>query len=264
MPDDDAIAALRPVAQAVADAARVATLRWFRTPLEVHSKGAAFDPVTRADREAEAAMRAVLARRRPDDAILGEEAGATAGTSGLTWVLDPIDGTRAYLCGAPTWGTLIAVSDADGPRYGLVDQPFTGERFEGSPGGGATWSRAGETRAISARSTTTLGAATLVSTFPEIGTAEERAAFEKVSAACRLTRYGLDCYGYALLAAGHVDLVVEAGLQPYDVAGPIALIRGAGGIVTDWAGGPAHGGGRVLAAATPALHAAAMKLLHGA
>ncbi|CUH07330.1 Histidinol-phosphatase [Jannaschia seosinensis] len=253
---------IREVAHALADAARAATLAHFRTPLSIESKGTAFDPVTRADREAEAAMRAILAERRPDDAILGEETGATTGTSGLTWVLDPIDGTRAFISGMPTWGVLIGLSDADGPRYGIVDQPFTGERFEGGPHG-ATWSRGGVTRPIGVRETARLSDATLLTTFPEVGTREEGASFARVSAACRLTRYGLDCYGYALVAAGHVDLVIEAGLQPYDVAAPIALIQAAGGVVTDWTGAPAHEGGRIVAAATPALHQAALKLLNG-
>ena len=254
------LAPIRAAAHAAADAARAAILPHFRTALAVDSKGAAFDPVTRADREAEAAMRAVLARMRPDDAILGEEAGATAGTSGLTWVLDPIDGTRAFLCGAPTWGVLIALSDANGPVYGIVDQPFTGERFEGGADG-ATWTRGAETRPLSVRATTELARATILTTFPEVGTPDDAAAFARLAARCRLTRYGLDCYGYALLAAGQVDLVVEAGLQPWDVAAPMAVVRSAGGIVTDWTGGPAQDGGRVIAAGTPELHRAAMALL---
>jgi myo-inositol-1(or 4)-monophosphatase len=252
--------AIRATAHRLADAARAATLRHFRQPLEVVSKGAAFDPVTVADREAEAAMRAILAAERPDDAVLGEEAGATPGTSGLTWVLDPIDGTRAFIAGAPTWGVLIGVSDANGPFYGIVDQPFTGERFEGAPDG-ATWARGAARSRLATRATRALADATLLTTFPEVGTPAEGAAFARVSAACRLTRYGLDCYGYALVAAGHADLVIEAGLHPYDVAAPIALVRAAGGTVTDWQGRPAHAGGRIVAAATAELHAAALERL---
>jgi myo-inositol-1(or 4)-monophosphatase len=250
-----------PVAHEMADAARRVTLRYFRRPLAVDSKGAAFDPVTAADREVEAAMREVIAARCPGDGILGEEDGVRPTQTGWTWVLDPIDGTRAFISGAPTWGVLIALSDDGGPHFGLIDQPFTGERFIGGPGG-ATWQRGGETAAIRAGGTEALRDATLLTTFPEIGTGAERAAFARVAAHCLLTRYGLDCYAYALLAAGHVDLVVEAGLQPYDVAAPIALIRAAGGVVTSWDGGPAHEGGRILAAATRALHAEAMALLN--
>ena len=256
------VAAIRPVAHALADAARTTTLRHFRLSIDVESKGTAFDPVTVADRETEAAMRDLLARLRPRDAILGEEAAPKAGTSGLTWVLDPIDGTRAYISGAPTWGVLIAVTDADGPILGIVDQPFTGERFAGGPDG-ATWTRGPETRPIRVRGTEALSEATILTTFPELGTPEEAAAFARVARDCRLTRYGLDCYAYALLAAGQVDLVIEAGLHPYDIAGPMAVVRAAGGVVTAWDGGPAHHGGRVIAAASPVLHAAAMERLNG-
>jgi myo-inositol-1(or 4)-monophosphatase len=260
--DPSELAALAAVAGRVADAARPVTLRHFRTPLAVDSKGRAFDPVTIADREAEAAMRAILARERPDDAILGEEEGDVAGTSGLTWVLDPIDGTRGFISGTPTWGVLVALRDADGPLIGIVDQPFTGERFAGGPEG-ATWTRGDERRAIRTRGTTRLNEATIFTTFPELGSAAEGAAFHRLARTCRLTRYGMDCYAYALLAAGHVDLVVEAGLQAYDIAAPMALVRAAGGVVTAWDGGPAQDGGTALAAATPELHAAALELLSG-
>ncbi|MEM7642470.1 MAG: histidinol-phosphatase [Pseudomonadota bacterium] len=251
-----------PVAHLLADAARTVTLRHFRTALAVDSKTDQFDPVTLADRDAEAAMRGILARNCPSDGILGEEHEPAAGTSGWTWVLDPIDGTRGFISGTPTWGVLIALQDGTGPRYGIVDQPFTGERFEGGPDG-ARWTRGDQVQALRTRPTEALAEATILTTFPEVGTPDDAAAFRRVAAQCRLTRYGLDCYAYALLAAGHVDLVIEAGLQPYDIAAPIAVIQAAGGIVTDWSGGPAHGGGRAVAAATPALHRAALDLLRG-
>ncbi len=261
MPPPD-ISALLSVAEAVADAARIVTLRHFRTPLTVQSKTAGFDPVTVADREAEAAMRAVLTRMRPGDGILGEEAEAVTGQSGLTWVLDPIDGTRGFISGTPTWGVLVGLRDAEGPFLGIIDQPFTGERFAGGPDG-AFWTRGTERRDLAVSGTRSLAEATVLTTFPEVGTQAEGAAFRRVAERCLLTRYGMDCYAYALLAAGHVDLVIEAGLQPYDIAAPIAVVRAAGGIVTDWSGGPAHDGGTCLAAATPELHAAAMALLEG-
>jgi myo-inositol-1(or 4)-monophosphatase len=259
--DPDTAAALIATAHALADAARAATLLHFRTDLGVDSKGAAgFDPVTEADRLSEDRMRALLARLRPQDAILGEERGATPGTSGWTWVLDPIDGTRAYLAGAPTWGVLVAVSAADGPVYGLIDQPFIGERFEGGLGRAGVTGPTGR-HALRCRAPRPLEAAILTSTFPEVGTPAEAAAFRRLSGRVRLTRYGLDCYGYAMVAAGQVDLVVEAGLAPYDVHAPIAVIEAAGGIVSDWQGGPAIAGGRVLAAANPAVHGAALAIL---
>ncbi|MFV2051915.1 inositol monophosphatase family protein [Aliiroseovarius sp. YM-037] len=249
-------------AHVLADAARAVTLRHFRThDLSSDNKLAdGFDPVTIADRDAEHAMRAALAEHRPDDGILGEEFGATPGTSGLTWVLDPIDGTRGYISGTPTWGVLIAVGDADGPILGVVDQPYIGERFIGGLGEAEVVGPHG-TSALATLGSRPLADATLFTTFPEVGTPDDRAGFEAVTAEVKLTRYGMDCYAYALLAAGQIDLVVEAGLNSYDIQAPIAVIEAAGGIVTDWKGGPAHQGGRALAAAGVAQHEAALKIL---
>lgn len=262
---DEALRAdLVRVAHALADAARPATLRHFRLGIDAENKAEGrFDPVTAADRESEVAMRAILATERPDDAILGEEFGVQGGSSGLTWVLDPIDGTRGYLCGTPTWGVLVAVSDAAGPLFGVIDQPFIRERFEGGFGRAIVSGPSGASD-LRVRAHRQLSDAILLSTFPEVGTAAEHRAFRAVADRVRLVRYGMDCYGYALLAAGQVDLVIEAGLQPYDVHAPIAVIEAAGGIVTDWQGRPAHAGGQVLAAASPALHAEALALLRGA
>lgn len=260
--DHELVETLSGLAHELADLARAETLKAFRRPsLEIASKGTGgFDPVTEADRAAEAVMRARIEMRRPRDSILGEEAGLTEGDSGLTWVLDPIDGTRAYLAGAPTWGTLIAVADAAGPFLGIIDQPHVGERFSGRPG--AAWLDGPRGRQpLAVRRGRTLAEAILLTTFPEIGTEAERHAFAAVSARARLTRYGLDCYAYALLAAGHVDLVIEAGLAPYDIAAPIAVIEAAGGRVTAWDGGPAAAGGRVLAAGDADLHAQVAEIL---
>lgn len=251
-------------AHLLADAARVQTLRLFRSPdLRPDNKQSdGFDPVTEADRASERAMREILAQERPQDAILGEEYGAQAGTSGLTWVLDPIDGTRAFMSGAPSWGVLIGVNDASGPIYGLIDQPYLDERLEGGFGQARVSGR-GRDLPLATRRAVPLAQATLMTTYPEVGSPEEFGAFRRVSSQVRLTRYGLDCYAYALLAAGQIDLVIEAGLQSYDVAGPIAVVRAAGGIVTDWTGGPAHEGGRIIAAASGQLHAEALRLLGG-
>ncbi|MFD1342398.1 histidinol-phosphatase [Litorisediminicola beolgyonensis] len=264
LPDSDLHAELTGVAQALADAARAAILPHFRTTsLEIDNKHAqGFDPVTAADRAAERAMRDILAERRPQDAILGEEFGRSAGESGLTWVLDPIDGTRGFMSGTPTWGVLIALCDASGPILGVIDQPYIGERFLGGFGQ-ALWNGPRGGGSLRARTGAALEAAVLMSTFPEVGTPEERAAFERVASRARLTRYGCDCYAYALLAMGQVDLVIEAGLQAYDICAPIAVIEAAGGIVTDWQGQTVHEGGQVLAAATPELHAAALTHLRG-
>lgn len=257
---DDLIA----TAAELADAARVATLAHFRADgLSAETKeDHRFDPVTVADRESEERMRAILARRRPQDGILGEEFGSVAGSSGLTWVLDPIDGTRGYLSGTPTWGVLISVRDAEGVLYGVIDQPYIGERFEGGLGRARVTGPQG-VRDLRCRGPRALSQAILFSTFPEVGTPAEGAAFRAVAARARLVRYGMDCYGYALVAAGQIDLVIEAGLQAYDVQAPIAVIEAAGGIVTDWQGGPCLDGGRVLAAANAEIHAEALRWLNG-
>ena len=254
---------LMAVADALADAARIATLRHFRAlGLTADNKEVLhFDPVTIADRESETAMRSILAARRPHDGIYGEEFGATSGTSGLTWVLDPIDGTRGYLSGTPTWGVLIAVSDANGPIYGLIDQPYIGERFIGGFGRAEMTGPLGR-RALKTRAPRPLSEAILFTTFPEVGTPEDGAAFNRVKAKARLTRYGTDCYAYALIAAGQIDLVIEAGLLAYDVQGPMAVIEAAGGLVTDWQGNPCPMGGHVIAAANREVHAEALALLN--
>lgn len=251
-------------AHELADVARVATLSYFRTrDLAAETKETErFDPVTAADRLSEERMREVLARRRPQDGILGEEFGARAGSSGLTWVLDPIDGTRGYLSGTPTWGVLISVRDAQGVLYGIIDQPYIRERFEGGLGRSLVNGPMGEAM-LSVRAPRPLSQAILFSTFPEVGTPAEGAAFRRVAAGAKLVRYGTDCYAYALVAAGQIDLVIEAGLQAYDVQAPIAVIEAAGGIVTDWQGRPALEGGQILAASCRELHAEAMALLNG-
>lgn len=254
---------IRETAHAVADAARAAVLPYFRRAgLEADNKmsDGTFDPVTEADRAAEAEMLSILGDLRPEDAVLGEEFGARAGRSGLTWVLDPIDGTRAFLSGAPTWGVLIAVSDDTGPIYGMIDQPYIDERFEGGFGSAMVTGRRGAAP-LRVRGDRPLADAILFSTFPEIGTPAEAAGFAAVAKDVKLTRYGLDCYAYAMLAAGQIDLVIEAGLQAHDIAAPIAVVEAAGGIVTDWQGRPAHHGGRVIAAAGHAQHAAALEIL---
>ena len=253
------------VAHALADAARVPVLRHFRSDgLTADNKlSGGFDPVTIADRESEAAMRDVLARLRPQDGILGEEQDALEGTSGLTWVLDPIDGTRAFISGAPVFGVLIALNDGTRPILGVIDQPYIGERFTGALQGaapGADLLRGDAGRSLHTR-TRGLADATLLSTFPEVGSPEERLGFEAVRDQAKLTRYGLDCYGYALVAMGQADLVIEAGLHAYDIQAPKAVIEAAGGVVTNWRGGSCDDGGQVLAAGSKALHEEVLGLL---
>lgn len=261
---------LQALARRLGDIARAETLAQFRPEGGIgadNKLAAGFDPVTEADRAAEAAMRAHIEAERPQDGIYGEEFGIKRGSSGLTWVLDPIDGTRGFLSGTPTWGVLIALcaEEADGPGapiLGVIDQPYIGERFEGGFGSASLAGPRG-TRALRVRGPRSLSEAVLFTTFPEVGTQDEGAAFARLSREVKLTRYGMDCYAYALVAAGQIDLVVEAGLQPYDIAAPIAVIEAAGGVVTDWQGRPAHRGGQVIAAANREVHAAALAVLGG-
>ncbi len=191
---------------------------------------------------------------------MGEEFGRKAGSSGLTWVIDPIDGTRAFISGIPSWGVLIGLDAGSGPILGVVDQPYMDERFIGAFGQASLAAR-GETREIATSTCQSLDDAKLMSTFPEVGSDFERLGFAAVRDRVKLTRYGLDCYAYALLAMGQIDMVIEAGLNAYDVQGPIGVIQAAGGVVTNWQGEPAHNGGRLLAAGNVVLHEQALEIL---
>ena len=229
------------IAGRMADAARAAIAPYFRQAIQVENKLAGgFDPVTAADRASETAMRAVLAELAPEDGILGEEFPDQPSLNGRKWVLDPIDGTRAFIAGLPTWTVLIALSQNGVPRIGMIDQPHIGERFTGWPD------------------------AILATTDPFLFQGAEWQAFDGLRQAVRLCRYGYDAYAYAMLALGGVDLVVESALQPYDVQALIPVVQGAGGVITNWRGGDCSGGGQVLAAAHPALHAEALSWLRPA
>lgn len=245
--------ALLPTARRMADAARAAALPHFRSAASRAENKAAtgYDPVTEADRAAERAMRAVLSDERPDDAIEGEEYGSSAGISGITWYLDPIDGTRAFVAGLPSWTTLIGATDGDRPILGVIDQPWLDERYIGlTSGERAAWIEGrGETLTLRTRDCQKLTDAILSTTDPFILTAPERGAFEHIRATARLTRYGLDAYAYARLAAGTIDMVTETGLKAHDVAALIPVIEGAGGVVTDWRGEKPQLGGQIAAAA---------------
>ncbi|MEM7743686.1 MAG: histidinol-phosphatase [Pseudomonadota bacterium] len=261
---------LAQLADRLANAAATETLRRFRDPAlstDDKDKGEGFDPVTAADQAAEAAMRAVLATERPDDGILGEEEAQTHGTSGLTWVLDPIDGTRAFILGLPVWGTLIALDDGQTGRVGIIDQPFLGERYCGIWDGTSSraWlHRGGTEQPLVTRKGVELAEAGCFTTDPFLFQGPEWSVFERLRTGVRLMRYGIDCYAYGLLALGHVDLVVETGLQAYDIAAHIPIIRAAGGVVTNWQGGDCRWGGQVVAAGSEALHAEALELLNSA
>lgn len=248
-------------AEELAEAAAAVIRPHFRAPLAVEDKGGnLFDPVTVADRDAERIMRTMIQERYPDHGVFGEEEGRSGGRSPLTWVLDPIDGTRAFITGMPLWGTLIALNDGSRPVLGVMNQPFTGERIIGTP----TSARLG-TRPLRTRPCERLDEARLMCTTPEMfQTPAQRSAFDDLAARVRLRRFGGDCYAYCMLAAGHVDIVVEAALQPYDVQALIPIIEGAGGIITTWDGGDAQHGGTILACGDPALHPVCMEVLRGA
>ena len=253
-------------AHALADLAAAETMPHFRAPLAVDNKDGSggFDPVTAADRAAEEAIAAHLASVCPDHGLEGEEFGVTRPQARLRWVVDPVDGTRAFITGSPMWGTLIGLLDGEQPIVGLMDQPFTGERFW-SDGRASFVSRHGAKPTIMrSRSCPGLSSAVLMTTDPQLFPAgSERDAFERLRGKVQLTRYGGDCYAYALLASGFVDIIVETGLKPHDVVALIPIIEAAGGRITEWNGGPAAKGGRILATGDPALHEAILAVLNG-
>ncbi len=249
--------------ESLADAAGAAILPLFRTRLTVEDKGkAGFDPVTAADRAAEAAMRKLIGDRYPGHGIVGEEYGAERPEAEFVWVLDPIDGTRSFINGLPLWGTLIGLLRDGKPVLGMMAQPFTGERF-GGDGGKAWFSRNGSRQALATRPCAELAAAALLTTTPQLFRDGDRSAYDAIERSVRLARYGTDCYGYCMVAAGHADLVIEAGLQAYDIVALIPVIEGAGGRVTSWEGGSAAAGGRVVASGDARLHAAVLERLAG-
>ena len=251
-------------ADELADAARAAILPHFRSTLEIEAKGAgAFDPVTEADRGAERAMRALIEARFPTHGILGEEYGEKRSADGWGWTLDPVDGTRAFISGLPLWGTLIALTHEGRPVVGVIDQGFLDERYVGFPGGAQVTAR-GVTRPLQARACAHLREATLASTDPFLFEGAEAGGFEMVRSTARLTRYGCDCYAYAMLADGRIDVVIESGLKPWDVHALIPVVEGAGAMLTNWRGGPAWAGGQVIASGDAGPHAEALVALRRA
>ena len=248
-------------------------LPFFRSAIRAEDKsaGGSFDPVTEADRGAEAAMRRLIGQTFPDHGVIGEEYGRDRPEAEYVWVLDPIDGTKSFVSGLPTWGTLIGLMHHGQPVYGMMAQPFTRERFYGdgrraklrtlalshgdSPP--SEWA----TRSLHTRACASLAEATLLTTSPMLIPEPGRAAYRRVENEVRLTRYGGDCYAYCALAAGFVDLVVETSIKPHDIVALIPIIEGAGGVVTTWDGEEAAGGGRIIAAGDPAVHEQARRIL---
>lgn len=245
----------------LAEAAKAETLPRFRAGTDIVNKEASgFDPVTEGDRAAETAIRHLIEEHFPDHGILGEEHGSVGLEREYVWVIDPIDGTRAFISGVPVWGTLIGLYRNGDAVMGMVDQPFTGERYF-ADGRQSHYSGPDGARILSTRPCNALSDAIMFTTSPHLFTNGRKERFEAIQDQVRLFRYGCDCYAYALLAAGHIDLVVECDLKAYDVGGLIPVIEQAGGIVTDWSGGPAEQGGEIVAAGSRAVHEAALTML---
>jgi myo-inositol-1(or 4)-monophosphatase len=239
-------------------------LPFFRTALSVDNKGGpgGFDPVTAADHAAETAMRTLIRRSFPSHGIIGEEYGEERADAEYVWVLDPIDGTKSFISGMPAWGTLIALLRAGEPVFGMMNQPFIRERFSGD-GAKAHYRGPAGARDLRVRACAALAEAVLFTTSPLLMSARDRDLFGRVETMVRLSRYGGDCYAYCMLAAGHVDLVIESGLKPYDVLPLVPIIAGAGGVITTWDGGAPNAGGRIIAAGDKRVHAAALDILKG-
>ena len=248
------------LANRLADAARPIAARYFRTPVAVDDK-TDNSPVTIADREAETAMRDLLSRHVPEHGVFGEEHGAVRTDAEYVWVLDPIDGTKAFITGLPIFGTLIALLHRGKPVLGIIDQPILKERWLGVDGERSTFNG----KPISVRACAALANAYMYSTAPLMFPGAYEKPHEALTRQVKLFRWGGDCYAYGLLASGHVDLVVEASLKLYDFAALVPVIKGAGGLITDWRGKELdmHSDGSVLAAGDPAIHRAAIEVLAG-
>lgn len=247
----------------LAHVAAAETLPRFRSQGTVDNKLAGgFDPVTEADQEAERVIRALINARFPDHGILGEEHGSENLSSRYVWIIDPIDGTRAFISGVPVWGTLVGLTVDGDAVAGLMSQPFTGELYYANASG-SHYEGSGGPRKLATRKTTQLSEAILFTTTPSLFQGDMRSNYDDLERQVRLARYGTDCYAFAMLAAGNIDIVTDPGLKPYDIVALIPIIEKAGGVITTFDGRPAEQGGDILAAATPELHAAAMTALRG-
>jgi len=246
-------------AEELAEAVRPIVLSYFRTPLEVVAK-LDQSPVTIADRTVEHALRERIEARFPEHGIIGEELGAKSGNE-FTWILDPIDGTKSFITGCPLFGTLISLIHDNKSFCGVIDIPATGERWAAMPGQTLFAGNAARTSDC-----VTVADARCYTTSPDMFENRDADAFEALSRSAKLRRFGGDCYSYGLLASGHCDLVIETGLQPYDYMALVSVVQGAGGCITDWKGKPLSLGsdGRVLASATPRLHAEALTIINSA
>jgi len=241
-----------------------AILPFFRTAIGIDDKRkrGQFDPVTDADRAGEVAMRTMIQRTFPEHGILGEEFGNERPDATWVWALDPIDGTKSFIAGMPAWGTLIGLMREGVPVYGMMHQPFIGERFTGD-GAAAKYRGPAGARDLVVRPCAELSDAVLYTTSPQLFTEDERERYRRVEAEAKLARYGGDCYAYCMVAAGLIDVVIEAGLEVHDIVALIPIVEGAGGVITSWDGGSTNTGGRIVAAGDKRVHQAAMTILNG-
>ena len=245
----------------LASASGETILPFFRTALAIDNKQTGgFDPVTAADRAAEQAMRTLIRQNFPGHGVIGEEYGAEHTDAEYVWVLDPIDGTKSFITGMVAWGTLIGLTRFGEPVFGMMNQPFTREKFSGD-GGAARYRGPTGGRDLHVRSCASLKDAILSTTSPLLMNKADRATFGRLENKVKLSRYGGDCYAYCMLAAGLIDLVIETEIKPYDIVAIIPIITGAGGIVTTWENGPAQAGGRIIVAGDKRVHEAALELL---
>ncbi|WP_373504886.1 histidinol-phosphatase [Aestuariivirga sp.] len=241
-------------ALALAEASAREILPYFRRNTAVEVKdGPVWDPVTEGDKAGERIIRKMIEERYPDHGIHGEEYGWKEGTSPFTWVLDPVDGTRSFVCGMPTWATLIGLSHEGKPSLGLMNQPVVGDMFYGNPEG-AWHSYRGATQAIRTRSGISLSQASIGTTAPELYRSEEnQRRFQRLKASAQLTRYGGDAYFFCMMASGHLDIAMDCGLQPYDITPLLPIVTGAGGFAAEWTGGDLSKGGNVITAGSQPL-----------
>lgn len=247
----------------LADAAATSILPHFRqgTPIDIKA-AETWDPVTEGDRAGERAIRSLIEKHYPSHGIIGEEYGTTQGSSGLTWILDPVDGTRAFVIGLPTWATLIALYDDGRPVLGVMCQPFVGDTFYGHTEG-AWLNHRGNVQPIRAAAARRLADGMGGTTSPHLYTGPDAAAFDRLRRGMKSMRYGLDCYSFSLMAAGHLDLAMDPGLQIYDIAALIPIMEGAGGVVSTWTDNDPRQGGNVIAASSQALLDEALRTMHG-
>lgn len=237
-------------------------LPFFRSRIGVSDKAGKgmFDPVTEADRAAELVIRQRIQAKFPDHGILGEEFADVLPGAEYRWVVDPIDGTRAFICGLPVWGTLIGLTRNGVPTNGILHQPYTRELFMGDSNSATLKGPMGK-RTLAVRPCESLADAFLMTTAPHLFKGEDGERYFPIERSVRMVRYGADCYAYAMLASGQIDLVIETGLQIFDIVPLVPIIEGAGGVITDWDGNPVRSGGNVVAAGDRRMHAAALHQL---